>query len=242
MRYSCHPSIEKWLSQTGVQCFEGRCFISAYHAQAGQAHSGILQAVKHRLANPNQCPIIFFSFHSQKALTQQDTYGILSLTGTAFVQLPVSKETLLNVINKHNAAFSIPAAEWERFSLPAYTQLIKETISKLTHGNPNALGNGAINPLRLACATYLSFPDSLPLVTDSLRQLRQYIQVGEMAEFISLAANAPTGNVPFLLTAANFTKQVNELAAAGCQSVEEAQKLIFIIDNLNDTWNKLIIN
>ena len=244
MKYFCHPAIKKWLSKASDGIVDisnsGSCVISSYLAQKGAIHTGLLKAVKFRLVNPTQHPIIILSFQSKHELTLQDTYAILSLPGTAYVRLPVSKEALLSVIKIYNTALSIPATEWEQFAIPAYTRLLKEILHRLTHGNPNALGNSALNPLRLACVSYLSFPAGASIVSEKLENLRQFIAQGAMAEFISMAANAATENDPFLLGAANLAEQLEQLAVQNCHSEGDAKKLIFSIDQINQTWSQLL--
>ena len=106
MNCRCHPSLEFWLTKAlardnGSQQID-TFFISTYQSMQGLVNSGLLDAVKFRLANPSTYPLILLSFFSKETLQKEDEFGILSLPGTEFVQLPCTRiylgKLLLNTI------------------------------------------------------------------------------------------------------------------------------------------------
>ena len=212
-------------------------FISTYQARQGAVNSGLLDAVKFRLAHPTTHPLILLSFFSKDTLQKDDEFGILSLSGTEYFQLPSSPDLLQAIINKYNTTLSIPGEEWNRFAVLALKKLIHESVRKLKHGNQDALGNAALNPLRAACC--LSFPVARPLITDNLEKLRQYLTVGAVAEFIGLSTLASAVNDAYLQNAWVVSKQLTDLANCICHSQHDAQQLITRIDDIWETWSKL---
>lgn len=212
-------------------------FISTYQVRQGLVNYGLLDAVKFRLAHPTTHPLILLSFFSKETLQNEDEFGILSLSGTEYVQLPSSPDLIQAIINKYNTPLSIPREEWARFAVPALKKLIHETVRKLKHGNLDALGNAALNPLRAACC--LSFPNARPLITDNLDKLRQYLGVGAVAEFIGLSTLASDVNDAYLQNAWAVSKQLTDLANFTCHSQADTQHLITRIDDIWETWSKL---
>lgn len=241
IKNSCHPSIEKWLIWAGILRPEHACFFSSFLPGSGQAHSGLLQAVKYRLTDNENKHIILFSFYSKEALRKEDKYGILSLEGTNLVRLPATKKELDSVFDKCKTPLSIQDDEWKRFSIPAYTAFIKELIGRLKHGNPNALGTTALNPLRLSCVCYLQQPDKGldKFVRKELSNLQHYLQQGAAAEFISMTIHATAGNGTFLQQAKNFASDITKLAGVEFQNAADAKSIIFIVDGLNQKWDTL---
>jgi len=247
MKYFCHPAIKEWLDLSKVRekylkSNIGLTFISSFQSQQKEVHYGLQEAVKFRLAHPSFNPIIILSFSSLEVLKQADTFGILSLKGTEYLQLPVPIEMLYETIESSNEKYkdfelSIPEPEWEQFSIPAYKQLLKSVVSKLKHGNHDALGNTALNPLRTACC--LSFPNCQPLVKDELEKLRHYLSQGVTAEFIRLSTLASVCNDAYLQNALAVSKQLTELATCTCNSQAEVKQLITRIDEIWETWSKL---
>ena len=241
MNCCCHPALEYWLTKALAKdngsLQNDTFFISTYQARQGSVNSGLLDAVKFRLAHPSTHPLILLSFFSKETLQKEDEFGILSLSGTEYVQLPSSPDLLQAIINKYNTLLSIPGVEWNRFAVPALKKLIHETVRKLKHGNQDALGNAALNPLRAAC--YFSFPVTRPLITDNLEKLRQYLTVGAVAEFIGLSTLASAVNDAYLQNAWGVSKQLTDLANFTCHSHDDAQHLITRIDDIWETWSKL---
>lgn len=241
MNSCCHSALEYWLTKAlarnnGSQQSD-TFFISTYQARQGSVNSGLLDAVKFRLAHPYTHPLILLSFFSKETLQHIDKFGILSLSGTEYIQLPCTPDFLRVIINKYPIPFSIPGEEWVRFAVPALEKLIHETVRKLKHGNHDALGNAALNPLRAACC--LSFPVARPLITDNLEKLRQYLAVGAVAEFIGLSTLASAVNDAYLQNAWAVSKQLTDLANCTCHSQHDAQHLISRIDDIWETWSKL---
>lgn len=241
MNCCCHPALEYWLKKALARCNgslqNDTFFISTYQVRQGSVNSGLLDAVKFRLAHPTNHPLILLSFFSKETLQQVDEFGILSLSGTEYVQLPSSPDLLKAFINKYNTPLSIPGEEWNRFAVPALKKLIHETVRKLKHGNQDALGNAALNPLRAACC--LSFPVARPLIKDNVEKLRQYLTVGVVAEFIGLSTLASAVNDAYLHNAWEVSKQLSDLANFTCYSQADAQHLITRIDDIWETWSKL---
>lgn len=241
MNCCCHPALENWLpkalARDNGSLQNDTFFISTYDARQGSVNSGLLDAVKFRLAHPTNHPLILLSFFSKETLQKDDEFGILSLTGTEYIQLPSTPDLLQAIFNKYNTLLSIPVEEWNRFAVPALKKLIHETVRKLKHGNQDALGNAALNPLRAACC--LSFPLARPLITDNLDKLRQYLAVGAVAEFIWLSTLASAVNDAYLHNAWEVSKQLTDLAKCTCHSQYDAKHLITRIDDIWETWSKL---
>lgn len=241
MNCCCHPALEYWLTKALAKHNGSRqndsFFISTYQVRQGSVQSGLLDAVKFRLAHPTTHPLILISFFSKETLLKEDEFGILCLTGTKYVQLPNTPEVLHAIINKYNTPLSIPKEEWNYFAVLALKKLIHETVRKLKHGNQDALGNAALNPLRAACC--LSFPLARPLITDNLDKLRQYLAVGAVAEFIWLSTLASAVNDVYLHNAWEVSKQLTDLAKCTCHSQYDAKQLITRIDVIWETWSKL---
>ena len=241
MNCCCYPALENWLKKAlereNGSCLNDNFYISTYQARQGSVNSGLLDAVKFRLAHPSTHPLILLSFFSIETLQKEDEFGILSLSGTEYIQLPSTSDLLQAIINKYNTPLSIPGEEWNRFAFPALKKLIHETVRKLKHGNHDALGNAALNPLRAACC--LSFPVARPLITDNLEKLRQYLTVGPVAEFIRLSTLASAFNYAYLQNAWAVSKQLTDLVNCTCHSQDDAQHLITRIDDIWETWSKL---
>ena len=90
-------------------------------------HSGLLEAVKYRLAHQAH-NIILLSFHSKKELLLHDTFHILSLPGTAFIRLPFTLEQLYSTINKYvDNELTIPTTDWETFATNVENPVILTT-------------------------------------------------------------------------------------------------------------------
>lgn len=244
-----HPAIEKWLAISGRQIDalqkQGELiFISSFIPGFTNINTGLLQAVKFRLANPSFYPVIILSFHGKDELIQSDTFGILSLYATEYLQLPVSDSTLSGVINTcklkyQNSEFSIPESEWKPFSTNAYKQIISTILSQLKHGNQLDFVNNVTGPLRAACVASLSFPEMQVQVKKQLQNSQGFIIKEEISELMTLASKGADANDEFLLTVSNFSLQLRQVASFSCNSNDEIKQLIFIIDNLNATWSKI---
>ncbi len=241
MNCCCHPALELWLAKAlaidSNSHLNDTIFISTFQSRQGSVNSGLLNAVKFRLSYQTTHPLILLSFFSKETLQKEDEFDILSLTGTEYVQLPTSPKLLQAIIYKYPTPLSIPGDEWNCFAVPALKKLINESVRKLKHGNKDALGNAALNPLRAACC--LSFPGALPLITDGLKSLGQYLAVGVVAEFIQLSTLAPAGIDTYLKNALAVSKQLTELASCTCVSQADAKQLIATIDEIWETWSKL---
>jgi len=241
MNCCCHPALEFWLTKALARVNgslqNDTFFISTYQSRQGSVNSGLLDAVKSRLAHPTTHPLILLSFFSKETLQKEDKFGILSLTGTEYVQLPSTPKLLQTILNKCQLPLSIPGDEWNCFAVPALKKLINESVRKLKHGNHDALGNAALNPLRAAC--FLSFPNARPLITDNLEKLRQYLGVCVVAEFIRLSTLASAFNNAYLQNAWDVSKQLTNLATCTCNSQADAKQLIASIDEIWETWSKL---
>lgn len=241
MNCCCHPVLEYWLTKALARdngsLQNDSFFISTYQARPGSVNSGLLDAVKFRLVHPTTHSLILLSFFSKETLQKEDEFGILSLSGTEYIQLPATPDLLEAIINKYHTPLSIPVEEWNCFAVPALKKLIHESVRKLKHGNQDALGNAALNPLRASCC--LSFPNCQPLVKDELEKLRHYLSQGVIAEFIRLSTLASAGNDAYVQKASVVSKQLTDLATCTCNSLAEVKQLITRIDEIWETWSKL---
>lgn len=244
-----HPAIEKWLAINekqidALQKQGGITFISSFIPGFTKINSGLLQAVKFRLANPSFYPIIILSFHAKDELIQSDNFGIFSIYATEYLQLPVSDRTLLGAINickiKYpKGEFSIPEHEWKPFSTNACKQMLSAILSQLKHGNQLDFVNNVTGPLRAACVASLSFPEMQGQVKKQLQNVQCFIMKEEISELMTLASKGADINDEFLLTVSNFSLQLSKMASFSCNANDEIKQLIFIIDNLNATWTKI---
>lgn len=112
MNCCCHPALEYWLKKALAR-YNGSLqndtfFISTYQVRQGSVNSGLLDAVKFRLAHPTNHTLILLSFFSKETLQKDDEFGILTLSGTEYIQLPSTPDFLRVIIDKYLTPFPYP--------------------------------------------------------------------------------------------------------------------------------------
>lgn len=237
-----HTGLEKLLLLSGVSQYPDVALLPAYiPGEPDTLSAGILQLVKFRLLKP-AVPVLFFSFHAKEQLLSKDAFGVLALEGTEFIRLPCTREIILQAVAKYNSnQLIVSSAKWRLFSENACKKLLQQRMRELTHGNKLAVGNQAINPIRMACVAILSMPslkpDYLPVLEKNFTALKNYIAIPEIAELLQWAAVCQASEDDFLKTTFSFVTQLKELANHNPQT--DAEHLIFVIDQLNDSFSKL---
>ena len=130
-----HTGLRHLLEVSGVksQYPEVVCF-SAYDSGAQDVlGSGLEQLVKFRLLQP-ETPVLFFSFLPLEHLQPHDEFGVFQLAGTGFIQLPCSKETILQAAaNQCARPLSVRGAAWISFSEGACKALLQKRHKEIAH-------------------------------------------------------------------------------------------------------------
>lgn len=202
-------------------------------------HSGLLEAVKYRLTHPAHC-IILLSFHSKKELLLHDTFGILSLQGTAFIRLPFTPEGLYSTIEQYvDNELNIPNKDWEAFATNACKALLKEKINLLKHGNKLDFINNITGPLRACVVSLTEYPELLPVMKKQLAATKCYIDTQEITELFSLANAGASLPDTFLQSVLQFTIGLQQLEMYATKEEINIQQLITEIDILNETSSKI---
>lgn len=189
-------------------------FFSAYHSgEQDVLGSGLEQLVKFRLLHP-QTPVLFFSFLPFKHLKPKDEFGVLQLAGTAFIQLPCSKENILEAAAKLSAMpFSnSDEAAWKAFSERACRNLLAQKIKIINHGQKLAFVNKVGLGLRLSIDNVLNYPEhrSTALINfnDRYSAMLAYVQHPQITEIIELGNIVQKTNDVFLNIVSKLVKDL----------------------------------
>lgn len=206
--------------------------------------SGLEQLVKFRLLHP-ETPVLFFSFLPTEHLLPKDEFGVLQLAGTAFIQLPCSKETILqSAANQCAKPLSVRDAAWISFSESACKALLQKRHKEIAHYTGKSefqLGNRILNPLRANCLGWLSCPnlrdDYSVLIHKGFDALNKYMQIPLVSEFLDWCKICHETEDVYLQNALSFALQLNQLSQLNAQT--DAAEIISLIDRVNDSFEKL---
>lgn len=238
-----HNSLTHLLEASGIKSQYPNvvCFCAYLPGEQDVISSGISALVRFRLLHPDT-PVLFFSFLSIKAMQPIDEFGVLHLNSTVFIQLPYSKETLMQSA-EHCIAHpqSVNSAEWKAFSENACGVLLRKKILELMHGNKFPLGNIVLNPLRIICASLLSYSnlkeDYQPLLLEKFETLHRFLAIPDVSEFIHWCSLCSHSEDTYLKNALAFSFQLKTLTS--CSSQTNVEEIISLIDRVNDSFKKL---
>lgn len=220
------------------------CF-SAYNIGAQDVlGSGIEQLIRFRLLHPTS-PVLFFSFLPIESLLPKDEFGVLQLAGTAFIHLPCSKESILQAAaNQCAKPLSVKDAAWKKFTESACKALLQKRHKEIAHFSGKSefqLGNRILNPLRLSCSGFLSYPhlkeDYCPLLEKGFGALNKYMQIPLVSEFLDWCMVCQETEDVYLQNAFSFAVQLNQLSQFNAQT--DAAEIISLIDRVNDSFKQL---
>lgn len=243
-----HPVLTNLLEESRVKMkylnslLDLRIISSFLPHQLNTIHSGLLEAVKYRLACPAHY-ILILSFHSKEELILYDSLGILSLQGTAFIRLPFASVQLDSIIDQYiDNELTIPNTDREAFATSACKALLKEKISLLKHGNKLDFINNITGPLRASVVCLNNYPELLPVMKKQLAAIKCYLDTEEITELFSLANAGASLSDTFLQSVSQFTNGLQQLEIYAAQEEINIQQLITEIDILNETSSKIQSN
>lgn len=247
LQFVCHPTLENLLttSKEGMKCVtltNNAVIISDFLPKASQPiHAGLLKATKYRLIHPSNYIYIASFFPKEKLLTF-DTFGILSLTGTEFIQLPFYKDQFFRSLEeKQKTEFNLSKLEWETFAIRACKVLLKEKISVLKHGGKLDFVNNVSFALRIEAQNCLTNPQRIIELKKLLLSIKLYNQKEEIAELIELSNVSKDLPDNLLKTVAGFVKGLKQLELLATEQEIDFHLLISDIDILNATSSKILI-
>lgn len=241
-----HTGLAHLLEASGVKSqYPEVVRFSAYNpGEQDVLGSGLEQLVKFRLLHP-ETPVLFFSFLPKETLLPKDEFGILQLAGTAFIQLPCSKETILKAAaNQCAKPLSVRDAAWISFSETACKSILQRRIREIMHhlGKKEfQIGNRILNPLRLSCSGLLSYPhlkeDYFSLLVKGFDALNKYMQIPLVSEFLNWCMVCQETEDVYLQNALSFAVQLNQLSQFNAQT--DAAEIISLIDRVNESFKNL---
>jgi hypothetical protein len=241
-----HTGLAHLLEASGVKSlYPDIVFFSAYKpGEQDVLGSGLEQLVKFRLLHP-ETPVLFFSFLPKETLLPKDEFGLLQLAGTEFIQLPCSKETILQAsANQYAKPLSVTDTGWKVFSEMACKSLLQKRYKEIAHFTGRTefqVGNRILNPLRANCTGLLSFPnlkeDYLLLLIKNFEGLKHYIKINLVSEFLHWCMICQKSEDAYLQNAFSFATQLNQLAQFSAQT--DAAEIISLIDRVNDSFEQL---
>lgn len=247
LQFVCHPALENLLttSKEGVKCVtlpNNAVLISDFLPKVSQPiHAGLLEAVKYRLFHPSVF-IFIASFFPKEKLHPFDTLGILSLTGTEFIQLPFYKDQFFRSLEeKQKTEFNLSKLEWETFAIRACKVLLKEKISVLKHGGKLDFVNRVSFALRIEAQNCLTNPQRIVELKELLLSIKLYNQKEDIAELIELSNVSKDLPDNLLKTVAGFVKGLKQLELLATEQEIDFHLLISDIDILNATSSKILI-
>lgn len=199
-----HTGLAHLLEASGVKSqYPDVVCLSAYNTgEHDVLGSGITQLVKLRLLHP-ETPVLFFSFLPKETLLPKDELGVLQLAGTEFIQLPCSKETILQAAaNQCAKPLNVTDAAWKAFSERACKSLLMEKIKIINHKQELAFVNKVGLGLRLSIEQVINYPEqrSITLINFNERYsaMLAYVQNPQIAEIIELGSIIQGANDDFL--------------------------------------------
>lgn len=199
-----HTGLAHLLEASGVKSQYPKvvCFSAYNPGEQDVLGSGVEQLVKFRLLH-TETPVLFFSFLPTEHLLPKDEFGVLQLAGTAFIQLPCSKETILQAAaNQCAKPLSVRDAAWQAFSESACKSLLMDKIKIINHKQDLAFVNKVGLGLRLSIEQVINYPEqrSTTLVNfnKSYASMLAYVQNPQIAEIIELGNIVQDSNDSFL--------------------------------------------
>lgn len=247
INYITHPALSNLLEQSRVKMEYLRSLVDMaivsdflpLLTNSNNIHNGLLEAVKYRITNPAHY-ILLLSFHSKEELLPHDTWGILSLHGTAFIRLPFLPEQLYTAFNKYiDNKLTIPNAESVKFATNACKALLKDKISLLNHGNKLDFVNSITGPLRATAVSLTEYPELLPVMKNQLASIKCYIAKEEITELFLLAKASALLPDTFLQSVSQFAQGLQQLEMYATLEEINIKQLITEIDILNKTSSKI---
>lgn len=199
-----HTGLAHLLEASGVksQYPDAVCFSAYNTGEQDILSSGITQLVKFRLLYP-ETPVLFFSFLPKETLLPKDEFGVLQLAGMEFIQLPCSKETILQAAaNQCAKPLSVIDAAWKAFSERACKSLLTEKIKIINHKQELAFVNKVGLGLRLSIDNVLNYPEqrctTLINFNERYAAMLAYVQNPQITEIIELGNIVQESNDSFL--------------------------------------------
>ena len=199
-----HTGLAHLLEASGLKSqYPEVVYFSAYNLGAQDVlGSGLEQLVKFRLLHP-KTPVLFFSFLPIEHLLPKDEFGVLQLAGTALIQLPCSKETILqSAANQCAKPLSVRDAAWKAFSESACKSLLMDKIKIINHKQDLAFVNKVGLGLRLSIDNIIDYPEqrcrTLINFNERYAAMLAYIQNPQIAEIIELGNIVQDSNDSFL--------------------------------------------
>ena len=229
--------------KSGVKSqYSDMVFFSSY--QSGKQDtigSGISDLVRFRLRKP-EAQVLFFSFYSKEILQKFDEFGVLQLKGTVFIQLPCSKDTILDSAqnctkpNKNNL--------WSAFSEKACTTLLKQLVSSIRHGGHFEFVNQVSFGLRLAVESMDIENHQKKEVKKCFEEryaaMQEYFKIPQIKDLIELGSIVQKSGDSFLNLTRNLSNDFKFISNDNeKEKYSELREAIFRIQNTIEELNKI---
>lgn len=188
-----YQGFEDFLEASGLKTIYPNvvCFSTYYPGVQDVLGAGIEQLVKFCLLNC-KIPILFFSFHPYKEVEHKDKFGLLKLSQIAFIQLPCSKEMILQTAKSQcTKQLSFEDIGWVEFAKKACKNLLEKKIKIIKHNQELAFVNKAGLGLRLSIENIFQYPDqhytTLKNFNEKYEKMQAYFQSPQIVEIIEFA-------------------------------------------------------
>ena len=246
LQFVCHPALQNLLtiSREDAKCVtlpNNAVLISDYLPKTPPSiHAGLIEAVKFRLLHSTHF-IFIASFFAKEKLLPYDTFGILSLSGTEFIRLPLQADKLLLLIEeKQNAELNLSKPAWEGFAIKACKALLKEKLSMLKHGDKLDFVNKVSFALRIEAQNCLKDPQRMVELKKLLVLVKSYNQKAEIIELIELSNVCESLSDSYLDSVIEFVNGLKQLEFLETQQQIDFHLLISDIDKLNTVFSKIL--
>jgi hypothetical protein len=239
LQFVCHPALQNLLtsSKEGIKCVtssENAVLISDYLPKTSQSiHAGLLEAVKFRLFNPSQT-IYYASFFPEEKLIPLDTFGILSLPGTEFIQLPFHKENFFKTLeDTQKAGLILLESDCEKFAIKACKVLLKNNLRVIIHYLGGKIGAIQIN-------IQASNNEKLKKILEDVRSFCEKEEIDETFKLseVRVSQKLPD-NEDYVKTFAEFRFYLNTLKSFANKNNINFDDLLSNTENLHYTLIKL---
>ncbi|MFA5229640.1 MAG: hypothetical protein WC446_07840 [Candidatus Paceibacterota bacterium] len=204
--------------------------------------AGLSKLVRFRLFNP-AAAVVFLSFIDKNVLDTKDTFGVLEVPGTFFLQLPCYKDDLLTIAGRvGNCEDKEKKQQWESFAQKACTFLIREHIRLLEHGHKNHIGN-ILYPLRASSVGIVYTPELQSQYVDVTKKhidrLKDFLNDPQIKDLIQLLNVNNDAKDKYLEQASSFSENLLKLSCWTNYEEDNVRDLIDLIDNTNSIYDKL---